>query len=394
MEFEPQKFFIGVIDLFSILMPGAVLSYYMYRRVPASTFGLSRWNIAGVEGWLIFFFSSYLLGHFLFFMGSWLDDYAYDPLRKRTRKKQIERILSGRELSPKSLRWLASVCFKLDPDAALACVLPIRDSYLKRISSPGSINAFQWCKARLAVEHPEALAAVNRFEADSKFFRSFVPVMLVVIGNEVATRGSGWRIWAVVAGVGLALAFLRYVEQRFKASQKAYWFVLMLEASKAPATEVAYSVAPRKKVKEESLTHAGGVVYRKDGRDIKVLMLEAKDNARVWVLPKGHIEAGEDPKFTAVREVREETGMWAKIVKELGPSEYDVEGERVKVFYYLMEPVDDGLPDDLLRECRWVDLGDVEGFAKRGNFTIHDTTREMLQSAADAIKKSEQSMAV
>ena len=30
------------------------------------------------------------------------------------------------------------------------------------------------------------------------------------------------------------------------------------------------------------------------------------------MLPKGHIEPGEDPRVTAVREVREETGHWAK----------------------------------------------------------------------------------
>jgi hypothetical protein len=27
MNFEPQKFFIGLIDFFSILLPGAVLTY-------------------------------------------------------------------------------------------------------------------------------------------------------------------------------------------------------------------------------------------------------------------------------------------------------------------------------------------------------------------------------
>ncbi len=27
MDFEPQKFFIGLVDSFSVLMPGAVLAY-------------------------------------------------------------------------------------------------------------------------------------------------------------------------------------------------------------------------------------------------------------------------------------------------------------------------------------------------------------------------------
>ena len=34
------------------------------------------------QGWVAFLFSSYLLGHFLFFIGSWLDNLAYDPPSK------------------------------------------------------------------------------------------------------------------------------------------------------------------------------------------------------------------------------------------------------------------------------------------------------------------------
>ncbi len=386
MDFEPQKFFIGVIDLFSILMPGAVLSYYTYRRVPSSTFGLNQWHVQGAEGWLIFLFSSYLLGHFLFFIGSWLDDFAYDPLRSRTRKEQIRRILSGRELSPKPVRWLASVCFKDNPDAALDRVLRLRDHYLGRISSPKAVNAFQWCKARLAVDQHEALATVNRFEADSKFFRSFVPVMLIVIVNEIVMRPSGWQVWSAVAGVAMVLAFLRYAEQRFKSTQQAYWFVLTLEAKETPATKVAYAVAPRPEVKKERLTHAGGVVHRKSGAQTQVLMLQAKDDAGEWVLPKGHIEAGEDPQSTAIREVREETGVWAKIVQNLGTPDTD-ERAPVKVLYYLMEPVDEGLPEDLLRECRWVDLQNSDEIAKRAGVRIQEKTQDVLNSAGEALKK-------
>src|SRR5262245_45199781 len=39
---------------------------------------------------------------------------------------------------------------------------------------PETINAFQWSKARLSKDNPSGFAAVQRFEADSKFFRSFV----------------------------------------------------------------------------------------------------------------------------------------------------------------------------------------------------------------------------
>ena len=379
MDFEPQKFFIGVVDLFSILMPGAVLSYYMYRRIPACAFGLHDWKVPGTEGWVLFLFSSYLLGHFLFFVGSWLDDFVYDPLRRRTTKEQITRILNGRELSPKLVRWLVWVCFKDNADSALDRVAPIRTSYLKRISSPKSVNAFQWCKARLATEHQEALAAVNRFEADSKFFRSFVPVMLIMIALEIGFKPCGWKRWCLLSGVAMILSFLRYAEQRFKSTQQAYWFVLTLEAGKVPATEAAYAVKPHPEVQAESLTHAGGVVFRREGPEIQFLMLQAKADPNDWVLPKGHIEAGEDPRYCAVREVREETGTWAKIVSKLAPVEYTIYNERVKVMYYLMKPVDDGLPQDVLRETKWAALDEAEKLTK------YEETKDLLRTAQERI---------
>lgn len=56
---------------------------------------------------------------------------------------------------------------------------------------------------------------------------------------------------------------------------------------------------------------AGGIVYRKRGNYIEVLLLAWK-NARwdtEYVLPKGHIEADETAQETAIREIAEETGL-------------------------------------------------------------------------------------
>ncbi len=226
MGFEPQKFFIGVIDFFSILLPGAVLALGLYLSAGPQIFrvlAICPADISPAQGWVAFLFSSYLLGHFLFFIGSWLDDLAYDPLRNMTRKEQITHPL------PKIMRWLLWLCFKKDANAAVDRVVTIKEGYLNRIGASHAVNAFQWCKARLATEHPEALATVNRFEADSKFFRSFVPVMLFVLARALYCRH-----WWLATGsiVAMGLAFLRYVEQRFKSTQQAYWYILTLEASK------------------------------------------------------------------------------------------------------------------------------------------------------------------
>ena len=58
---------------------------------------------------------------------------------------------------------------------------------------------------------------------------------------------------------------------------------------------------------------AGVVIFRKEGGKIFYLLLHYQSGAKrphpYWDFPKGHIEKGEKPGDTAVREVREETGL-------------------------------------------------------------------------------------
>jgi len=42
----------------------------------------------------------------------------------------------------------------------------------------------------------------------------------------------------------------------------------------------------------------------------------------VWALPKGNIDPGESPADTAVREVREETGIEGRLLEKLGDVRY------------------------------------------------------------------------
>ena len=67
-------------------------------------------------------------------------------------------------------------------------------------------------------------------------------------------------------------------------------------------------------------TSCGGVVIFRG--KILVLYKNYKNKYEGWVLPKGTVEAGEEYRDTAAREVLEETGVDASIIKYIGKSQY------------------------------------------------------------------------
>jgi 8-oxo-dGTP pyrophosphatase MutT (NUDIX family) len=121
---------------------------------------------------------------------------------------------------------------------------------------------------------------------------------------------------------------------------------------------------------------AGGVVYRITGETILWLVTKPRPSLAFpnerFTLPKGEIEKNETPQETAVREVKEESGIEAKAVKKIdyGKSFYEIDGEKIfKVTtYFLMEYVS-GEPreNEEVEEIFWLPLGEAKGKLSYGN---------------------------
>ena len=70
-------------------------------------------------------------------------------------------------------------------------------------------------------------------------------------------------------------------------------------------------------VADSIISYAGGLVVKLSPQGPLYLVVRARRNRNEWVFPKGHVEPGETLESAATREVREETGVSAKIVRAL-----------------------------------------------------------------------------
>ena len=94
----------------------------------------------------------------------------------------------------------------------------------------------------------------------------------------------------------------------------------------------------------KSLVSSGGVVYRQQNGSLETVLCGRSEPVR-WSLAKGTPDPGETLEETALREVREETGLDVRLDSSLGSIEYwfSDRGSEVRyhktVHFYLMVPV-------------------------------------------------------
>jgi 8-oxo-dGTP pyrophosphatase MutT (NUDIX family) len=137
---------------------------------------------------------------------------------------------------------------------------------------------------------------------------------------------------------------------------------------------------------------AGGVIFRPSKETVEVALISVR-HGKVWGLPKGLMEEGENLARTAHREVREETGLNGKILRNLGHVEYfytfrdDDKAVRVFkiVYFFLMEYVDGDVADhdDEVVDCRWFPLDTATGLMK------YEDEKGIMGKAKSALKELE-----
>ena len=126
----------------------------------------------------------------------------------------------------------------------------------------------------------------------------------------------------------------------------------------------------------------GGVVVRRGGAGVPEVVAIVPRGKRALALPKGGAETDEEPERTAAREVREETGVTARVRSELGDVTYWYRrsGRRVHktVRFFLFDYVE-GSTDDHdheVDEARWIPLEEAR------TALSYPGERDMIERAA------------
>ena len=144
-----EKFNLGLLDLLSILLPGGLLVGLVWQSGWVSDWPLFQKIPAGWASGSVIAASSYVLGHFVHMIASYLDDLVFKKV--------------------KDWKW---------PDETLVnMVIQIKDREIGEIDRK-YFNAFKWSLAYLMLHQPLLYQAVEKHIAESKFFRSFAIVLL------------------------------------------------------------------------------------------------------------------------------------------------------------------------------------------------------------------------
>ena len=147
-----------------------------------------------------------------------------------------------------------------------------------------------------------------------------------------------------------------------------------------------------KAIKTERRISSGGVVFRRSNEAVEVALIEVESaKGKVWSLPKGLKEEGENLARTAHREVREETGLDGRIVGKIDDihyfySEKNAEGTKrfFKIVYFFLMEYSGGdvvNHDKEVVDCKWFPIEEAI------RAVAYKDEREILEKAREVIKE-------
>jgi hypothetical protein len=197
---KPSDLYAGVGDIFSILLPGLILTGAL---VQFGAMDHLRKIIPPLESEAeraaAFILAAYAVGHFVFLVSSFIDR-LYNYVRPKDK-----------------------------PGDAYTTATQLRKEMLGG-SDDIPMNTFKWAQALLVQKSPTAAALVHRLEADSKFFRSVAVVLIAIFALMISASD---HVTGIASLLLVIPAFWRYAERRYQSTQWAYYHTIVYFRSAA-----------------------------------------------------------------------------------------------------------------------------------------------------------------
>jgi hypothetical protein len=206
MEYKPSDLFVGVIDFFGILVPGAVLVFLHGDQI-FDLLGMHRAPDDKIFYWTSFVIVSFLLGHFLTSLGVLLLNWVYGlPIGSLDRYYK-----------------------EAEPEISLAEPKTRKD-------------AFHRAYAFIRLNCPAGISEIDRQVAEYKLFRALTIVFLIDFGFALAANDARHM---VVSAVLVLLSGHRFASLVSWTQRITFeYYVLLTRANKKVAATTETTRAP------------------------------------------------------------------------------------------------------------------------------------------------------
>ena len=126
------------------------------------------------------------------------------------------------------------------------------------------------------------------------------------------------------------------------------------------------------------------VVFGIDGRDIKVLLIERGNEPYkgCWAFPGGFLNMDENAEQGALRELKEETGLDLKDIKQVGAYsdvDRDPRDRVITIAFYAITKVSEVAGDDDAAKAQWFSLNEIPRLAFDHDQILRDALQKMRE---------------
>ena len=151
------------------------------------------------------------------------------------------------------------------------------------------------------------------------------------------------------------------------------------------AQEVEFAEGPIPGQVESMLQKSCGAILYRNGEEGREFLLLLQSRSETWSFPKGHMEAGESEKQTAIREIWEETGLNVELISDFRyKTHYSITKkiEKQVVLFLAQANGDPVFPGREITGFRWIPEGKIRS-------ELSPVYRRMVALAVTRIKRLE-----